>query len=169
MDGNIPQKYRPSNGDWYSQPEWKSMWRFEKTFEENYPVQWEGFESNTTELRMMGWTITLEFNRATNRRKLCFRNTASGLMTRVPFEFGLPYIQIDKLYAVRNYRIKAAKFTEVVAQLTEDAIPEILDWIREVKRNKVSDFICTQKKKVTEEKVIELGNYLKARRAKEAA
>lgn len=166
----IPAKYQtPSTKkDWYAIAEWRSMWRFEKDFEENYPIQWEGFESNTANLRDMGWTITLEFNRATSRRKLCFRNNSSGLMTRVPFEFNQPYIQIDKLYAVKNYRIKAAKFTETISELTEDAIPEILDWIREVKRSKVTEFICSQNKKATADKIIDLRHYLKRRLAKAA-
>ncbi len=164
----IPTKYQASKEDWYSKAEWRSMWRFEKNFEENYPVQWEGFESNTASLRDMGWAITLEFNRATSRRKLCFRNHASGLMTRVPFEFNQPYIQIDKLYAVRNYKIKAAKFTETIAELTEDSIPEILEWIREIKRSKVTDFICSQNKKATADKIIDLRQYLKKRLAKAA-
>lgn len=165
----IPTKYVPKGSHWCESEGWISPWRFETRFEEVYPVQWDGFESNTKELVDMGWTITLEYNRATGRRKLCLRNAASGLLTRVPFEFNMPYIDVPKLFAVRNYRMKAAKFTEFVAQLTEDMIPELLDYIREVKKAKVSDFVCAQKQQEAASKVIELGNYLHNQQPREAA
>lgn len=163
---SVPEKYRASKEDWYKMAEWRSMWRFEKAFEENYPVSCQlGFDTDTNEMRQNGWEITLEFNRATSKRKLCFRHKKSGLMARVPFEFSMEYIDIPMLYAVRNYKLKALEFTETIVQLTEDMIPDILDWIREVKKANVSEYVWEQKKKEAAEKVIELGNYLHNQKA----
>lgn len=159
----VPEKYRVAGG------EWRSMWRFELPFEENYPVQWNAFETNTALMRELGWTITLEYNRATKRRKLCFRNNDSGLIARVPFEFNMPYIDIPKLYTAKLYKFKPAKFTETLAQLTEDMIPDLLEYIREVKKAKVSDFVHSQRQQEAASKVIELGNYLHNQQSREVA
>ncbi len=159
----IPAKYAPP-AHWCEHKGWISKWRFEQKFEEIYPVQWEGFESNTQELFDMGWSIMLEYNRFTKTRKLCFRNPVSGLTARVPFEFNMPYIQLDKLYATKNYRLKAAKFTEVVAGFTEDMIPDMLEYIREVTSAKVSEYVWEKHKEKAKNKVIELGQYIKNRK-----
>lgn len=126
----------------------------------NYPVQWNAFETTTKEMLSLGWTIDIETNRYTCRTKVIFRNAESGLMTRVPFIKGDKYIQINQLFAVKNYKMKAAVFTETIAAITEEMIPYLLDSIREIKRSKVSDFVLEQKKVEIENKVVELGKYL---------
>lgn len=157
----IPAKYNITRKDLYAEGELRAMWRIEKPFEENYPVSWQaGFDSDTDQMRQNGWTITLEYNRATTKHKLCFRHKQNGLMARVHFQFTDTFIDIPCFYAIKNYKLKAAKFTEYFAQLTEDCIPELLEWIRDIKRAKVIDFVLEQNKQEIQTKVVELGNYL---------
>lgn len=150
----IPQRYQPTKDSYCTN------WRSEIDFKENYPVSCQlGFDTNTKDMLDNGWVITLEHNRATKRHKLCFRHDNSGLMVRVPFAFEDKYIDIPMFYAVTNYRLVAAKFTEMFTDVTEDLIPDILDWIREVKKNKVSDYVCKQAKELPKQ-VDDFGKYL---------
>lgn len=128
--------------------------------EHNYPVQWNAFESTTKEMVSLGWTIDIELNKYTGASKACFRNKDNGMMTRIQFTKGMKYMELPLLFAVKNYKLRAATFTESFATITEDMIPQLLDAIRAFKREKVSNFVLEQKKQEVKDKVVELGNYL---------
>lgn len=133
-------------------------WAYEFNFEEDYYVDWLGFNSTTLQMKKKGWDIKLEYNRFSCKHKIVFREPKSGLITRLPFDFDMPEIKIDKLYASKSYRLRPAKFTEIVETFNKDMIPAMLEFIRASIREDIIDYVVSNKS--TKDKVIHLGEYL---------
>lgn len=136
-------------------------WRDSKEFTRQMPVSWEaGMDSTTGEMKACGWDITLERNFYTGRTKIVFKNKENGLMAKSRYTESDSIIYITKIYAVHNYKIKAAKFIETVSTFTKSDIPAMLEWIREAKKEDVSEIVWEEKKKEAKTKVVELKDYI---------
>jgi hypothetical protein len=155
--------------DIYAKAEYRGHWLTITPYEGvNLTVNFCGFESSINTLEACGWDITVEYNYFTGKNKLCFKSKANGLMARVAFQPDTSYISIPVLYAVKNYKLKAAKFTELVPELVDTDIPMLLEWIREVKKPVISEILWNEHTQHVKNKVVELKAYIKAKLNKAA-